>query len=687
MAIERMKSIWLFAPCGSGREVIDRLAATGLVHVADCGLQESEEHEALGVERLYPEAPGLELRVQQLSEIQAVLSRFHRAKQDLLASFITTPVEAGRQEVEHALAELDPAAMHDEVKQMESRFNELASEAQRAEDEVKMLAPLSGVDGLILGKKDQKNVTGFIGIMGERQFARLQEADCLPETAVLASVAQHGGQVVIEAGCPADQRAELLRPLEEAGFSVIEPEEETASVANYLRHRREHLKSLRKARRDAEKELKAYAREYRHKVEIVLGYWEERLRIVRAAQNMAESKRVTVAKLYVRDRDMPEFEERMAHDLPDALWEAGDPQEGESVPVSLRNPGLFAPAQFLITMFGSPNYFSFDPTFVVFFNFTLFFGICFGDAVYGLGLISIGWWLARRYRNYTGLRYLFTLLAYAGVPTLLVGVLTGSWAGSLFSASWLGEPNPFFGPANPLVVMAETLAVFNMVDRIMVALLIALFIGIANQMLGLACLSYSRYRHGDPVGAVLDSVFWFIALPAAVVLASTLFVDISSGMKNTAMGALGFSALGLVLTQGRDQKNIFAKLGMGLVSLYGVAGTYGFSSFLNDVLSYSRLLALGLATTIVGVAFNILANMARLTGVALVDILLVLVILIPGHGTNFFLSVIGSFVHSVRLIFVEFFGRFYEADAPAFEPLGCWTGRLYVTDARTVWPA
>jgi V/A-type H+-transporting ATPase subunit I len=209
---------------------------------------------------------------------------------------------------------------------------------------------------------------------------------------------------------------------------------------------------------------------------------------------------------------------------------------------------------------------------------------------------------------------------------------------------------------------------------------------VANQLLALLCLSYNRVRRGDPVGAVLDSIFWFIALPAAIILSATLFVEIPDTTRTAALGALAVGVVGLVATQGRNQDNIFARIGLGIASLYGVAGTYGFSSFLNDVLSYSRLLALGMATTIVGLAFNILANMARVSGFFPIDLLLVLLILVPGHGANFFLGILGGFVHSVRLVFVEFFGRFYEAEAPAFEPLGRWTGRLNVTDAPTVWP-
>ncbi|HLG29132.1 MAG TPA: hypothetical protein VI387_02880, partial [Candidatus Brocadiales bacterium] len=106
----------------------------------------------------------------------------------------------------------------------------------------------------------------------------------------------------------------------------------------------------------------------------------------------------------------------------------------------------------------------------------------------------------------------------------------------------------------------------------------------------------------------------------------------------------------------------------GMVSLYGILGTYGCTSFIGDILSYSRLLALGLTTSIVAMSFNIIANIMR--EVPFIGVILFVAILIAGHLFNFMMSIIGSFVHPARLIFLEFFGRFYQAGATRFRPFG-----------------
>ena len=102
--------------------------------------------------------------------------------------------------------------------------------------------------------------------------------------------------------------------------------------------------------------------------------------------------------------------------------------------------------------------------------------------------------------------------------------------------------------------------------------------------------------------------------------------------------------------------------------IYGIMGSYGITAFVGDTLSYCRLLALGLTTSIVAMSFNLMAGMLR--EVPYVGFILFLMVLIVGHLFNFCISVLGAFVHSMRLIFVEFFGRFYEVGSRPFQPLG-----------------
>ena len=683
MAIERMKCVWLFAPRGQARRILDRIAGMGLCHIVDTGPTDAGEMEALGIEHVYPDVAELERRVQLLRETFETLSPFHKTAREFLENFITTPLEVSRAQVSRTLKGLAVEKLHTEARQLEQRYTAAKASFQKAEDALKALSALAGLQSIIPGKKAQRRTAAFLGIVLASKMESLHTDERLTDTWTVSIVAEWKRKAVIQAVCAAEDRSIFEAVLKDYDVELIAPENETVTVNEYLAHRRQELNHCRTELKALKAGLSEMAKANLRTVEIALGYWEERLRIASAAGLLAESRRMTIMRGYVRTRDVRELEHRIAEELPEVGIKVMDPAQEETVPVSLKNPKLFAPAQFLISMLGMPNYFTFDPTPVVFFNFVIFFGICFGDLFYGIGLIVLGFWLAKKYAEYTGLRHLFTLLGYSGVTTMIVGVLTGSWGGNLFSRSWFGRPNPFFSAHNPLVILHEKLMTIDLLQKLIVALVLALLIGVINQMVSLVCLMISGFKKRDPVGAVLDSVFWLMALPALVILTATMFHSVPSPAVKAAVGTLCISGTGLVLTQGRDQKSIFAKLGAGLVSLYGVIGTYGCSSFLSDTLSYSRLLALGLVTSVIGMCSNIIADLAR--AIPWVGVPCTILILIGGHGANFFLGVLGSFVHSARLIFVEFFGRFYRGDAPAFAPIGTWTGRIRVTDARTVW--
>ena len=114
--------------------------------------------------------------------------------------------------------------------------------------------------------------------------------------------------------------------------------------------------------------------------------------------------------------------------------------------------------------------------------------------------------------------------------------------------------------------------------------------------------------------------------------------------------------VGLVLTQGRSNKNIIMKFFGGVLSLYDI------TSYIGDILSYSRLMALGLATGVIASVVNILGS---LTG----NIVLFIIISIFGHALNFAINMLGAYVHTNRLQYVEFYQKFYEGGGKRFQPL------------------
>ena len=178
--------------------------------------------------------------------------------------------------------------------------------------------------------------------------------------------------------------------------------------------------------------------------------------------------------------------------------------------------------------------------------------------------------------------------------------------------------------------------------------------------------------------AICDSVLWIMLVLGLILygLTTDMVVNMFPGALAKLPGPVGtfgavcavIGAVGILFTGGRESKNWAKRLMKGAYALYGVTG------YLSDILSYSRLLALGLATSVISTVFNSMGQMvsenlvhSNILG-ALIGVILFLVIFLIGHGLNMAINALGAYVHANRLQFVEFFGKFYNGGGRKFEP-------------------
>ncbi|HOS04136.1 MAG TPA: V-type ATP synthase subunit I [Candidatus Hydrogenedentes bacterium] len=402
-------------------------------------------------------------------------------------------------------------------------------------------------------------------------------------------------------------------------------------------------------------------RDWRRPVSVLKGYWEGRRARSLAIGLAAQGHWTGVLAGYVRAEDAPPMQRMLQQDFPGVSMVLEDPAPDDPVPVHLSLPGPIRPIRMLVKMFGLPPYAEFDPSPFIIWNFLLFFGICFGDVGYGLMLTTFGLILSRKTRQYEGVNDFLRLLTYGGVSTIFFGFIFGSWFGNLVEAQYLGENNPFLR-------VKEATMLLDPLEKPLVMLAFALGIGILNQFYGVGLMMYGLLRKGDWMSALCDGLFWLIALPGMVLMVVKLLADVPDAVFTTGLLLFAVGATGLVLTQGRAESTLFGKIATGVVSLYGIVGTYGCTAFLGDTLSYCRLLALGLTTSIIALCVNMIAGLLR-DAIPGVGIVVFIALVIVGHLFNFGISLLGAFIHAMRLIFVEFFGRFYSGGARPFQPL------------------
>lgn len=336
---------------------------------------------------------------------------------------------------------------------------------------------------------------------------------------------------------------------------------------------------------------------------------------------------------WVPEPDVPALENLLGKYC--CAYELSDPEPDDTVPVKLKNNRLTEPLNMVTEMYSLPDYRGIDPNPLITPFFCIFFGMMFNDLGYGLVFIIASLIIRSKVRLRGTMKYMMGLVLMCGVTTSIMGLITGSFFGDSITviASMFGREITLPSMLDPL-------------SDPMKVLIISVAFGAVHIIFGMAVKAYMLIRDGHPLDALFDVGSWWLLFAGIAVLATggTYWIAVA-----------GVAAL--LLTQGRAKPTVAGKIIGGLASLYDI------TSYLSDVLSYSRIMALMLAGGIVASIVNILGSLPG-------SIILFIPIFIIGHVFNIGINVIGTYVHAARLQYLEFFGKFYVDGGRAFRPLG-----------------
>jgi V/A-type H+-transporting ATPase subunit I len=655
VAIEKMIRVTAIVPAEALPDFTERLHQNSFLHLTSVDEQLPESFSALEAESaLAAEKTG------KLEQVLTFCESWGAGKRSFLESVFPAKTCAREEQIRQAADKIDVDSLHVQANELRARRDGLLQRISSLDKEAERILAYKPIPVPLSQLSHLKHLRVVLARIPRPALEVIQQT--CPETLMYENLTGELNWLAFPAEDPA-----AIQMISSLGISSEELPALDTTAAERLQKIAVEKEQLKRHLGAVEDESTAFALKA-PMIELALGFWQSEVNRHEGLRKMVTSPRLGVVRGYLPARELNRLSAEVRNSFSGEII-AERPQPDEPVPVKITLHRFFRPIRLLVDMFGVPNYFSIDPTPFLTLTFLAFFGICFGDAVYGMMLIALALLLRRKFRNQEGLRAFFTLFLYCGVSTMIFGALTGSWLGDLSDPKYLGENNfllrikqlfPYFDPlANP-----------------MTALVIAIGIGIANQFYGILMLIWRNLRRKDIRGALFDGVLWYFYLGGLVILVAGMFAPIPALLSRIGLYMLAGGALGLVLTQGRDQPTIPGKIVQGVISLYGIMGSYGATSFIGDSLSYSRLLALGLTTTIIGMAFNIIGKI--LGGMPYIGILLFIGVAAFGHIFNFFMSIIGSFVHPTRLILLEFFGRFYESGGIRFQPFGFRTERVEV---------
>ena len=320
--------------------------------------------------------------------------------------------------------------------------------------------------------------------------------------------------------------------------------------------------------------------------------------------------------------------------------------EDEDVPVEIENKNVVRPFEVITRLYGMPKYFEVDPTVFLAPFFAIFFGLCLTDAGYGLIILAISIFFIKKMQ---GDKKLMWMLAICSVATVVAGALMGGWFGDAIQK--------FIPALDPL---RQKMIWFDPMKYPLKFFTLSLILGYIQIMAGLLIAFIHDLKRKQFIVAVCDRLSWLVLLNSVLAFALAKMGKIPSHL----VGVFGITALvsaAVIFLFSQREGSIGARLGMGFYNLFSAL------FYIGDVLSYLRLMALGLVTAGLAMAVNQISELAK--DLPYVGIILAILILIGGHLFNLGINALGAFVHTLRLQYAEFFPKFFSGGGLPFEPL------------------
>ena len=333
-----------------------------------------------------------------------------------------------------------------------------------------------------------------------------------------------------------------------------------------------------------------------------------------------------------------------------------EPAEDEEIPVEIENKNYIRPFEVITRLYGMPQHFEVDPTVFLAPFFALFFALCLTDAGYGLVIIAL---MAFFIKKIQGDKKLLWMLGICSAATVVAGALTGGWFGDAIQQ--------FIPRLKPL---REKMMLFDPFEKPMMFFGLALALGYVQIMAGLMIAFVHNLRRKQYIAGLCDQLTLLVMLNSIVIFAASKVgvVPIEIGK---VFGILAIVPAAVILLFSQRQGGWGGRIGMGAYNLFSTI------FYVGDVLSYIRLMALGMVTAGLAMAINVMAQLALDIpyGIGVVAMILVLV---GGHGFNIAINALGAFVHTLRLQYAEFFPKFFIGGGRAFEPLSKKYKHIYI---------
>lgn len=526
---------------------------------------------------------------------------------------------------------------YNEVRELGDELGIISSKVAKKRELISELEPVAGLDVDLEQIEGLKNFDVMIGSVSGKLVDSFEEGILGLEDTYFEKVGVHKEEYYFFIISNKDESEDLLEIMRQGNFNRLKFNENGIAKDNISRLNEEigglKLKEAEIIKKLSEKSqaLEDFKLRYEYLQNL-------RLRSL-AEKDFMNTHNVVAITGYCPDFEINRFENlvsRVCEGDYTIEFEEVD-RNSEKVPIMLKNNRLVRAFEGITSMYALPKYNEIDPTPLYAPVYALFFGMMSADFAYGAILLLLTS-LGLKFCNFTpNMRKNVKFFQLIGIFTMIWGILYGSYFGAAIPGMW---------------------RLFDLGQNFMTILVIAIIMGGIHLYFGLAVKGYMQIRDGMIVDMVFDVLAWYVALSGII-----LFLLGMAGVVGPSLGVIGkysmiIGILMLAIGGARGAEGVGPKIASGLYNVYGI------SSYIGDFVSYSRLMALGMAGGYIAFAVNMIAGMVW--GKTVLGYVAAIIILVFFHAFNLFLSCLGAYVHALRLVYVEFFGKFYEGGGRAF---------------------
>lgn len=539
----------------------------------------------------------------------------------------------------------------EKAEQTQAALEKTRSEIDHLQSVLDMLKPWASFETPVEDLGKLRTGISWAGLVPGQHFDTFQQqlADVGAGIQKVNTAGTREAVVVVALRENIEQIQKLLRSYE---FEIVTFDPMTGTVASLLR---EHEQKLADARRQLEDHRKTAATLGADllKLQVLFDHYRNLLEREHKKDSIPATEQTMILEGWCKKKDYPRLEKLVAKFDAASLSQI-QPAEGEDVPVEIYNSPMVSPFETVTRLYGMPVPSSLDPTVYLAPFFAIFFGLCLADAGYGLILTALLVWVVRKMQGNKGA---LVMLLMCGVTTTIAGALTGSWFSDAIQSLLPQES----GIRQTLDSARQSIMWFDPMTQPMTFFLLSLGLGYFQIQFGLfIAFFHNLLTRKDPKAAIFDQLTWIAMLNGLLGFGLSKAGLLPTVLAPVLLVVVIVAAVVILLFSGRDLPWA-GRIGMGVFNLFSTV-FYG-----GDILSYVRLMALGMVGSGFGMAINVLVKLVM--DVPYVGWLLGAVLFVGGHLFNIALSVLGAFVHSLRLQFVEFFPKFFQGGGRQFVPL------------------